>query len=194
MYVRSLLVSVCLLLLLLLHASLAGADPALAIRPIDHSAAATRDRAMTGAALVRAMALELGDTDVIVHLQMSPRLPGNVGGTTRFVVSRGGVRYLRTTISTIIAPEARAAMVGHELQHALEIARSDAHDVDSLRDWWTVNGYRTGIDFYETTAALRVEQEVRKELRRSEAEPVVELDHQDLGAAGAEATAKIPER
>lgn len=181
-----------ILLLLVCYPSIAAADPVSAIRPLDHSAAATLQRAISGSALVRGLARALLDTDVIVHLQMAPVLPNNLGGTTSFVVSRGGVRYVRTTISTALSPEARAAMLGHELQHALEIAASGAHDVASLRQWWDANGYRTSGHYYESAAALRVEQEVREELRRSEAKPVIELDHQHLGAGGAEAAAQIP--
>lgn len=170
MYVVALFVSVCVLL----QPSIAAGDPVRSVRPLDHSAEATLQRALAGSALVRRMAGELDQTDVIVHLQMSPAMPGNFGGTTRFVVSRGGTRYLRTTISTLLQPEARVAMLGHELQHALEIASSGAHDLEALRHWWDRNGYRTSGHYYETTAAQRVERAVRKELRQSESERAVD--------------------
>jgi hypothetical protein len=164
------------------------------IRPLDHSAQATVARAMERSPLVRRMARELDRTDVIVHCEMSRDLPGGIGGATRFVASRGGYRYLRISISSQLPPDARVAMFGHELQHALEIARSGAHDVEALRQLWHQYGYLIHGRFYESEAALRVERAVRKELRSSQAEPVIELHHEHLGAGGAKAGAQVAKR
>ena len=171
---------------------LSAIDPR--VRPLDHSAQATVERAMQRSPLVRRMARELDQTDVIVHCEMSRDLPAGIGGTTRFVASRGGYRYLRISISSQLPPDARVAMLGHELQHALEIARSAAHDVETLRAMWQQHGYLVNGRFHESEAALRVERAVRKELRSSQAEPVIELDHQHLGARGAKAAAQVAKR
>ena len=76
-----------------------------------------------------------------------------------------------------------AAILGHELQHALEIARSTAGDVDSVRKPFESEGYRTRgwNDVFETEVAQRVERVIRSELASRttalEAEPVVKFDH-----------------
>ena len=164
------------------------------LRPVDHAAALTIRRGIERSRLVRDLVHELERTDLIVHVEMSRDLPGGLGGTTRLVAARGGHRYLRISITTALAPEARVAMLGHELQHALEIARSQAHDVETLRRFWLHNGYRINDRFFETEAARGVERAVRQELRRSQAEPVAELDHEHLRAGRAKAAAEIAKR
>jgi len=164
------------------------------LRPVDHAAAVTIGRAIERSRLVRDMVHELERTDLIVHVEMSRDLPGGLGGTTRLVTARGGHRYLRISIATALPPEARVAILGHELHHALEIARSQAHDSDTLRQFWLHKGYRTNDRFFETDAARGVERAIRQELRRSQAEPVAELDHEHLRAGRAKAAAEITKR
>ena len=183
-----------MLLVLFFVPAIAGADAAYAVRPLDHSAAATLSRAAHRSAQVRALIAALGETNVIVHLEVSRLLPIGLGGTTRFIASRGGYRYLRMSISAALPPDARAAILGHELQHALEIARSGASDVKALEQFLEKEGYRVNGRYFETAAALRVERAVREELRASETKPIVELHHQHLRAGGAKTAAQIAKR
>jgi hypothetical protein len=115
--------------------------------------------------MVRALVDTLRESDIIIHMEMSRHLPAGIGGTTRFVARRGGHRYVRMTISTQLSADARVAMLGHELQHALEIAQSQAHDVAALRLFWERQGYHVNGAYFETATALRVERSVRRELR-----------------------------
>jgi hypothetical protein len=147
-----------ILFVLLLVPAIASADAAYAIRPIDHSAAATLARAAKKSAHVRALIRELAATDVIVHFEMSRLLPTGLGGTTRFVAARGGYRFLRLSISSVLPADQRVAMLGHELQHALEIARSGARHVAELRRFFDQHGYSIGDGYFETAAALDVER------------------------------------
>lgn len=167
-----------------------------AVRPLDHSAQATLARALEKSRLVRSLLRDLAATDVIVHVELSRHLPSGIGGTTRFVASRGGRRYIRMTLSSYLRADDRVAMLGHELQHAREIAQSAAHDRPMLERFLAGRGYRVNGMYFETAAALQVERDVRRELRssRSEAKPVVELDHQHLRAGGAEAGAQVAPR
>ena len=135
------------------------------VRPVDHSAAALLRQAMQKSAVVRTLVEGLAHTDLIVHVEMSRLLPGGIGGTTRFVASRGDHRYLRITLSAALPPDARIAMLGHELQHAQEIAGAKIADVEALRRLLAIEGYATGHNLYETDAARRVEYAVREELK-----------------------------
>ncbi|HEX4913320.1 MAG TPA: hypothetical protein VFV51_05155 [Vicinamibacterales bacterium] len=178
----------------LLFPAIAAGGAGEVVRPVDHAAAVTIRRAVAGSRLVREMLRELERTDLIVHVEMSRDLPGGLGGTTRLVTARGGHRYLRVSIATALPPEARAAILGHELQHAIEIARSRAHDSETLRQFWLHHGYRINDRFFETEAARGVERAIRQELRRSQAEPIAELDHEHLRAGRAKAAAEIAKR
>lgn len=167
-----------------------------AVRAIDHSAAATLQRGLGKSALIRTLLADLSQSDVIVHVEMSQHLPAGIGGMTRFVAGRGGHRYLRVTLSSALPPDARVAMLGHELQHVREVAQSTAAGVIELEQLWQQQGYRINGRYFETDSALRVERAVRRELRSraSEAKPVVELHHEHLRAGGAKAGAQIAKR
>src|SRR5215210_1675754 len=87
-------------------------------RPLDPVAAETFAQARQGSASVRALIEKLEASNVVVHIQSSLPLPSGIGGTTRFVTSRGGYRYVRITIGAELTGRVRSAILGHELQHA----------------------------------------------------------------------------
>jgi hypothetical protein len=162
----------------LLSSSTALAQTRLTPRPLDPIAAETLARAVEGSAKVRSLVERLEASNVIVHIVTVPRLPAGIGGMTRFVTSRGGYRYLRIDLGADQAPRVRATILGHELQHAVEVADSSAADVDSMRELFENEGHRLG-EYFETIAAIRVERDVRAELgaRALQAQPVIKFDH-----------------
>ena len=153
------------LFLLLVVVSSAAADPLLMVRPVDAPAVQTLARALDASAIVRALVGEIELSNVVVHIQFARDLPAGLAGTTRFVTSRAGYRYVRITIAVTLREHDRLAILGHELQHAAEIARSDAHDVTRLRAVIDAAGFRTRANYFETDAALQIEKHVRQELR-----------------------------
>jgi hypothetical protein len=136
-------------------------------RPVDAWADAVFRLARQRSALVRAMVSELDEANVIVHIESSRLLPFGIGGVTRFVTSQGGYRYIRITLSVWLTPSDRVAILGHELQHAIELAHADATDTAALRRLFTSEGayaVRTD-DYFETREAVRVEKRIRRELK-----------------------------
>jgi hypothetical protein len=162
---------------------LASADVPLTPRPLDPAAAGIFERAVARSSSVRALVRELESSDVIVHIETCWQLPDGANGSMRFVTRSGGYRYVRITIAAGLPANSRTAILGHELQHAVEIARSKAGDVDSVRKLFESKGYRTRgwHDVFETEAAQRVEKAIRSELASRttalEAEPVIKFDH-----------------
>ena len=179
----------CLALVLVIP-SLSLADPAPNVRATDPLSHLTLALALERSAIVRALVADLQATNVIVHINTGP-LPAGIGGITRFAASRAGYRYLRVTIASNLRDQLRLILLGHELEHVREIAHSSAVDLPGLFRLFEERGYRNGQGMYETMSAVRVERRIRQEL---EAEPVVELHHEDLRAAGAEAAAQIAKR
>ena len=108
---------------------------------------------------------------MIVHIEATRNLPSGIGGTTRFVASRGEYRYLRISLSAWLPPADRVAIVGHELQHALEMAQSLAANAAEVRQWFETSGFRVRVshDLFETNAALQIERKIRQELRAGHA-------------------------
>ena len=136
-----------------------------AVRPLDHSAAATLAHALERSALVRSLVTELDTTTAIVHVVVSRALPSGVAGATHFVASRSGYTYIRVTVLAALRPDLRAIILGHELQHALDIARSGTTSDADLQRLLETTGYRTGPNLFETPSALRTERRIRAELK-----------------------------
>ena len=135
-------------------------------RPVDPTAIETLDLALERSRVVRTLIETLERSNVVVHIQSSRDLPLGIAGTTRFVVSRGGYRYLRITIREQLPKETRVAVLAHELQHANEIAGSPADNVMALRQLFQQCGMREG-NYYETREAQRIEDLVRAELKNA---------------------------
>jgi hypothetical protein len=74
----------------------------------------------------RALVAELEASDLIVHIVTATGLPGGVAGTTRFAGRGGESRYVRIDLAAWLTAKQRVSILAHELQHACEIARSDA--------------------------------------------------------------------
>lgn len=170
---------VFLLVFLAFFSSPAVAQASFSTRPLDPVAAQAFERAMARSASVRALVATLDASNVIVHIQSSLHMPGGIHGTTQFVTSRGGFRYLRITIDGYLSNGAKTAILAHELRHACEIAESEADDVKEMRKLYERDGDRYG-SYFETRAALDTERSVRLELqerRALQAEPVIKFDH-----------------
>ena len=133
-------------------------------RPLDPVAVEAFENARAQSAVVRSLVATLESSNLIVHIISSRNLPAGVGGTTQFVASRGGYRYVRITLAASLTKSGRTAILGHELQHACEIALSDADDVEGMKQVFERDGYRAG-EFFETFSAMRIEGQIRTELR-----------------------------
>ena len=82
-------------------------------------------RSPTFAGLLR----QLADTDVIVFIEPAVRLPSGASGCLTFVAKTPSWRYMQILLDVQLARPQAIAIVGHELQHALEVA-SDPRVID----------------------------------------------------------------
>lgn len=114
---------------------------------------------------VRGLIDRLDCTDVFVYVQLTGSPQVKTGSTT-FVATTPHGRYLRIQISAGLPSWARIHLLGHELQHAVEIADDPAVTSEAaLRNLYGRIGHTTnGPDRFETTAALEIEAVVRGEL------------------------------
>jgi hypothetical protein len=104
-------------------------------------------------------------SDVIVYVEEVPRLPGALEGRMMILPNAHRQRYVRVQIARRGAPEDSIALLGHELQHAIEVAQDkDVTDEATLAALYQRIGTRGGPDTYDTLAAREVGRTVRKEL------------------------------
>lgn len=105
-------------------------------------------------------------TDVIVYIESVASLPKNTMGRLSMMQRTGGFRYLRVQIKSDLSRREAIALIGHELQHALEIAdATDVRDTTSLiRLYERIGHASSGEHAYDTDAAQDTGRVVRKEL------------------------------
>jgi hypothetical protein len=119
-------------------------------------------RSSTFASLVKA----IDATDVIVHVEEVRTLGAGVDGRLLFVHAAGGVRYLRAQVLMGRGVVDTMSVVGHELQHALEVAMNDqVRDVGSFGALYALIGdHPARPDQYDTPAAREAGRRVRSEM------------------------------
>lgn len=116
----------------------------------------------TVASLVEALA----PTDVIVVVDVTREGFGAVGDLRIQAVARNA-RYLRIRVSGVLEPWDQMATLGHELQHANEVARApDVRDHAGLARLMRRIGRETLRGAFDTDAAARTTAQVRREVAR----------------------------
>jgi hypothetical protein len=127
--------ALCALVVSLIVSGVSSAGQAPRVRPLDGVASLAYDRGLRQSETFRALVAELEASNLIVHIVTTTGLPGGVAGTTRFAGRHGGSRYVRIDLAASLSGKGRVSILAHELQHACEIARSDADSrgaVDAL--------------------------------------------------------------
>ncbi len=131
------------------------------------SAGKILEDAESRSATIRGLVDRLGTSDVIVYVEItsSPQIPV---ARTKLVTATSAVRFLRIGINTSVTPFDVAPLLGHELQHALEIAEhAEVTDDAGMRRLFERIGHPSGLDSYETDAARDIERQVRAETLRA---------------------------
>ena len=92
---------------------------------------------------------------------------GQVYRTKKF---RGRTRYLLIRIDRFkISVREQIALLGHELQHALEVASApEVRDASGMAQLYRRIGWEGQKDHFESEAAKSVAQKVRTQLARQE--------------------------
>jgi hypothetical protein len=141
--------------------------PVLRVRALDAWANESLERGQQGAAVVRELMCALAESDLIVHVETSTTLPPAFRGLTRLVSDTGEHRYVRITLDRDLAADDRAATLAHELQHAIELAHSDARSASAVHRLYERIGYRlhTMRPYYDTVAAQQAGARAWTELR-----------------------------
>lgn len=107
----------------------------------------------------------LEHSDVIVYVEDVPRLPAGLDGRMMILPTAHGQRYVRIQIRLRGDLDDSVAVLGHELQHAFEVAQEPGvNDPDALARLYERIGIRAGVQRFDTTAAQEVGRKVRREL------------------------------
>jgi hypothetical protein len=126
-------------------------------------------------ATFRRLVERLQQSDVVVYLEIGGF--GSSDGRLTFMSAVGGLRYVHIRVVRMASSGGQIALIGHELQHAVEIADSpDVVDSSSLARAYERIGYvnprAVGGIAFDTDAAVDVGYRVLREL--SEKQPAAE--------------------
>ena len=120
---------------------------------------------------LRLLVERLDDSDVVVYMRCERLRAGLVGRLT-FVSAIDGTRYLKVSLGCDGNRRRQAALMGHELQHAVEIAdRPAIVDTASMQREYERIGFvnrlasTAGLISFETDLALRIGGRILRELR-----------------------------
>ena len=112
-------------------------------------------------------------SDVVAYVSCDMRLQSRTAGRLSFVGTAAGIRYVQIQVGYIGASIRQAALIGHELQHAVEVA-----DASAMTDMATFDREYARIGFvnsqtredgsrsYETTGAIKAGEQILRELRQ----------------------------
>jgi len=139
------------------------------LRPVSAFEAAVIREGVCVSPTLRALEDRLDASDLTIHVSVRRFADRRLAGGLRFVAATPTERVLLIDIAFGLDRYARIAMLGHELQHAVEVAET-AHirDKESFRRFYASYGVGGAVEGgYETDAARRAEVAVRKELARA---------------------------
>ena len=135
------------------------------VRPNDGRSASLLLRGIERSETIRRLVANLEARDVIVYVEDVPRLPGALEGRLMMLPRANGFRSVRIQLGLRGAPEDSIGILGHELQHAVEVAEAmDVTDTARLEKLYQRIGVRSGPRIYDTIAAQETGKTVRREL------------------------------
>jgi hypothetical protein len=119
-------------------------------------------RSSTFAALVQA----LQESDVIVQIVDALHLPASVHAQLTLTNAHGMFRFVRIEVGYSRRGDELIALLGHELQHALELAMApDVRSAQAMSAHFARIGYRTRSErHFDTHEAHVAERRIRREL------------------------------
>jgi hypothetical protein len=122
---------------------------------------------------LQALIARLESSDVVAYVQYDPQPRSRTSGQLTFLSMAAGLRYVVIRVAFIGLPASQAALIGHELRHAVEVVEhTSIVDVASFDREYARIGFRSGTPpkgsvarAYETDAARRAGDQILRELR-----------------------------
>ena len=137
------------------------------VRAADARSATLLTQGLERSATIRALVNALEKRDVIVYLEMQPALARRLAGTLTWVTKTRDHRYVRVSISTELNTDMAISTIGHELQHAMEVANAaEIVNEATLSRFYQLHGISTRARYngWDTEAARIAGDDVRREL------------------------------
>jgi hypothetical protein len=142
-------------------------NPKARVRPMQKRVEALLSTGMDRSATFRQLVRRIEGSDVIVYVEARHDLRAGVGASMRFVTRSASDRFLRIQLNADYSNHTLIALLGHELQHVVEVAEHpDVQSPDDLREFYRRTGVRTGPDSFDSEEARNAGYLVRDEIVR----------------------------
>lgn len=142
----------------------ASAEPVTHLRALGSYARWVVDSAVVYSPTVGALSSRLEKSDVVAYVSLAPT--ESKTAKTTLLNGHGVVRYLLITIDNRLGPDTAIELLGHELQHATEIA--DAPEVRDNADlvalYRRIGLYKNARTGFETALAQEMGRRTRRDL------------------------------
>lgn len=154
-----------------LIASAPSLDPSTRVRPTHSLASRLIEDGTTRSPTFRRLVSRLQRSDVIVYVSVRLDMRPSLGGSLRFLGNSTTDRFVLVTLNGQNSRQMLVALLGHELQHAVEVADApDVRNESALADLYRRIGVRRAIESWDSLAAQQVGQTVRAEIMQRPAE------------------------
>ena len=146
----------------------ASDSPRQHVRAVDSRIVSLIDIGLAKSATFERLVAELDGSDVIVYIEPKQTRQALGGYLSHHIITSGSFRYLRIAIDVQGSQRRLVALLGHELQHAAEVAQMpDVRDSEQLERAFGGRSVAFGCGSsacYETAAAKEVERAIDAEL------------------------------
>lgn len=117
-------------------------------------------------ALFRALVERLDRSDVVVYVDLDMRMSDKTRGRLRFIGSAGGRRYVDVRVARALDHRIEMSFLGHELQHAVEIAEApEVVDARSMDRFYRRIGFSiSDRHWHESRAAMETGRAIFREV------------------------------
>jgi hypothetical protein len=144
-------------------------DAVARLRPASSFEALILEEGLCSSATLRSLVATLETSDLIVYVNVRRLSSRGLAGGLQFVAATATSRVLRIVIGLTVDRTARIALLGHELQHAVEVAGApNIRSSTALADYYRSHGVPGATQHaYETEAARLTAERIRREAAES---------------------------
>ena len=145
------------------------AQPADRLRPASSFEAGLIEEGLCRSATLKSLVATLNASDLIVYVNVRRLSSRGLAGGLQFVSATATTRILRVVIGLTVDRAARIALLGHELQHAVEVAGAPhLRSAEAFDDFYRAHGLPGATQHaYETEAARSTAERIRNESAHS---------------------------
>jgi len=163
------------------------------VRGLDPAAVKLIEATRAGSPTVRRLLDRLERSDLIVYVQLVPRFD-KPRAVTSILSAVPQARFVIISITTLSGDPDRFLLLGHELQHAVELADApEVRDLAAMRALYERIGWRDRPNVYETAEALDTGHAVRQEMfARARPDAVIASSRPAPASAGAPQGLPVP--